>query len=611
METVLEKNKITIHKDDVTTTIRPTSETGILLTKTMTDIEEYGMPTNDELDQFGDQLWQAFEESKTNAKDDKSFKIAETSQKVVSSIQHAMEEKNYDEKLQEIVKKVKEQTPSTTEQVPELKKEFEEEGEKIISRLKEMMPLFTNLGKQILRDREFRDLIISLLDVIQCSYRRVEEGIEGGPSISEALREDIGDTERTKPEKTEKVIREKVRKAKKYMELTDEEREELQDKTAKALLKFRSHEDYHQLFDVMFKLYDDMVTIWSRVNEKPELRRSYEEGTSILRDIKVLIERSCNRSLDRWNDLIRELNKVRDDERYKKLRSDIEELILDRNHHYQNEEDIKDMYNDIKQQGDELNESYNNVLDDLFEETSDIINGITNDPVISTIRKELNNLIIQIFTDENGKPTVTAAASSLLKIKEMFFPIIKERIKNVSLPSIEVESSRYYYKIFNVNFNVIDILPEHIQIDNVSSVSIDMQTMKREGVFQFRLLLSPFTTDINNMRFVLKKKQGIKYNDHGELNIHLKDSSFQFSFRIQLEADRVDYISLDSVEVKLKGLKIKIVESRHDVLDKIATTVFLPVIRGKLQKLIEEKIYDAINSELCDRVNDALKNLDR
>jgi len=101
------KEKIVVKKGDVTMTIRPSTEEGELLTKTLYDIQETGLPSNQELDTFGDKIWELMEESKQHVPDHKSAKIVETTQQVVSDIRQAVDEKNYDEKLQEITKKLK------------------------------------------------------------------------------------------------------------------------------------------------------------------------------------------------------------------------------------------------------------------------------------------------------------------------------------------------------------------------------------------------------------------------------------------------------------------------------------------------------------------------
>jgi len=57
----------------------------------------------------------------------------------------------------------------------------------------------------------------------------------------------------------------------------------------------------------------------------------------------------------------------------------------------------------------------------------------------------------------------------------------------------------------------------------------------------------------------------------------------------------------------LKGLKIKIREAKHDILDKMAMSVFLPMIRSRLEKQLNQVLADKINGTLCDRINNQLK----
>jgi F0F1-type ATP synthase membrane subunit b/b' len=604
------KEKIVVKKGDVTMTIRPSTEEGELLTKTLYDIQETGLPSNQELDTFGDKIWELMEESKQHTTDHKSAKIVETTQKVVDDIKQAVDEKNYDEKLQEITKKLKDETvPETEKGVSTAVKDIEDEGEKIKKTLRETVPLLTDFTRKIMKDSEFRELLLTILDMTQNSYERAEH-MNTSPPPLEALKEDIKDTSQTTPENTKEAFKERIKNMRKYMYLADSEQDILISKFSQALMKLRQHREYGTLFENVFKLYDNMIEIWSKIQNEPEFKKAYKEN-SLMDDIKILIERTSNRPLSRFIELVHQLYDLREDENYLKLRNDIMEVIFDKNKKFEKEEDIKTIYRDIKHQLHELNEKYQDLFDELNWEIRQIIEGITNDPYINKIQSDLTTLFSEIFTDSMGKPTANAAADSLLKIKDIFFPLIKERLELVTLPVIDIESDRYFFRLSNFKLNIPSLIPDNLHIASESYVHVNVEKMKREGTLLFRMLLEPLNTDIENLRFIMSKKRGIKYNDYGTTDIHVRDASIQFNFRLRLEADNVDHVELQDVFVNLRGLKVRILESRHDVLDKIATTLFLPVLRSNLRKLIESRLHELINTEICDRINVGIKNIDK
>jgi hypothetical protein len=258
-----------------------------------------------------------------------------------------------------------------------------------------------------------------------------------------------------------------------------------------------------------------------------------------------------------------------------------------------------------------LNEKYSDIFDELFYETKEIVNGITNDKNIKKVGEDINALFKVIFTDSNGKPTAIAAAESFIKIKDLFFPILKGQIENFILPVIDIESENYFFRLSNFRLNMMSLLPEQIKIDTDSSVEIDTEEMKRSGHFNFKFTINSISSDIDHLNFFIRKKHGIKFTDYGTVNLNLREGSISFAFSLKLEADRVDHLELSSITCDVNGLNIDILQSKHDVLDTIATTVFLPVVRGRIKYLIETKLFEFINDEFCCRVNGGLKQLER
>jgi len=287
----------------------------------------------------------------------------------------------------------------------------------------------------------------------------------------------------------------------------------------------------------------------------------------------------------------------------------LEELLFDRDGRYQSKEGIKEKYYKIKEQLQDLNDSFDNVFDELSYETRRLINGISTDPLITKMRNDITALFKEIFTDISGKPSANVALDAAMKIKNVFFPVIQNKLEHVSLPIVEVESPKYFFKLEDFNLFLPQLIPDQIQIETDSSVKIDMDKMKRKGSLNFKITLHPINTKIEKLKFLLDKKTGIiKYYDYGIADIKLKDCGIVFYFTLKLEEYNLDSIELTKVDSDFKGMKIKIIDSRHDVLDKIITGIFRPTIRAKVKEAVDESLLDTINSGFCDQINYALKS---
>jgi len=592
---------IYIEKGDTVTTLRPKNQQQAMITQTLSDIQDKGLPTNDELDAFGEKLWEMLEKSKIGS-DKEVKKIVEQTQEVVSNIQTAVKEKNYDGVIQDIVRKLSENVNVNTTDV-----NMKEDAEKIGNTLKNCLQMIFDVSKSMINDPEFRDMLVTILDIVQSSYERAEFKT---PSISESIKSDIKNP-KSSGQNTSNAIRKRAKVLKSYMDLDEQERNEILNKASAALLRFKRHPEYEPLMRSMFQLYDEFVEAWSKVEQKPFLKTTYEDRASVLNDIKKLLERASGRSLNTWVNNFKELEKIKSNPKYIAARKDIETLLFDPNQKYQNENDIKELYEKIKKELKALNDDYNNVFDRITQETKLLLNSIGSDPTISKLGNSLNKLVTEVFTDESGKPTIEATTSSLAKIKDVFFPIIKQQFAYLMFPNIDIETNNYFLRIENFNLHLDHIIPDQIQIQSDSKINIDLDKMKRSGEFNFYLNLDNITTKIENLRFQLKKKTGlIKYNDSGLVHIYLDDSAIKFSFRINLEEDIVDSIEVTKVDVDLSNMKIKILESDHEWIDSIIATVFLPYLRSRLTSTLEGALYDLLNNGVCEMINYGLKKIE-
>jgi len=597
-----ERITVTNTKEGIKTTIIPTTQEAKLVTKAVSQISDTGIPTNKDLDELGDKIWEFLETSKQNAPDVKTERMVDQTQKVVGDFQQVIKEKNYDERLQEISTKLKE----TPKDLSGLSMEVRGDAEKIRGRLRAILPHLFSLSKAFIGDYQFRDLIVTLLDILQNSYERSQEGT---PEISETVKEDIMDTTQNEPNRTEDALKEKVENVKKYMNLTEQEKDELLDKFAQSLANLRRNRHYYDFVDNTLKLYDELVMIWERVQNNPELDNVYSESSSIMNDIRVVFERASNRSLDRWIGLVQDLSRAREDPEFVSARRDLEDLLFDREGKYQNKEQIKEKYRNIKEQLEGLNNEYNNVFDEISHESRQLINGITSDPTIAKLKSDFDVLFREIFTDVSGKPSTNVAGDAAMKIRNVFYPIIKEKLANVSLPIIEVDSEKYQFRVEDFYLKLADMLPDQLNIETDSSIQVDFDKMTRNGFVNLRVSLFPMSVDVKKIKFLLNKKTGIKYLDYGIADIKLRDCGIYFHFKITLESDKVDRVEMERVDSNFDGLTIKIIDSKHDVLDRIITTIFIPVLRAKVKSAVDESLMDTINNGLCNQINSALRSM--
>jgi len=113
---------------------------------------------------------------------------------------------------------------------------------------------------------------------------------------------------------------------------------------------------------------------------------------------------------------------IRNDEIFITLRKNFEDLLVDEENKFVTEKNIRQKVNEIRHQIEDLNGKYNGVIRDIGRESYEIIMGISKDPYLTKLGKDINTMFSQMFTDKEGSPSVTVILDSIVKLKDAFFP---------------------------------------------------------------------------------------------------------------------------------------------------------------------------------------------
>jgi len=177
----------------------------------------------------------------------------------------------------------------------------------------------------------------------------------------------------------------------------------------------------------------------------------------------------------------------------------------------------------------------------------------------------------------------------------------------LGFPTIEIDSPEAFFRVEGLTFKIADILPDQLNIQTDSNIKFDFEKQKRTGYLGLKVNVGPFKTKIEKVHFHVRKYTGIKYKDYGVIDIKVKNASLEIDLILKLEAETVDHIEVRGVHTSIDYLKIKVRESKHKILDRMATNLFIGAIKHKLCKTVDEKLYNALQHGMCDRINESLK----
>jgi len=251
----------------------------------------------------------------------------------------------------------------------------------------------------------------------------------------------------------------------------------------------------------------------------------------------------------------------------------------------------------------EINEKYGDVFNLAMTRVSEVFRGIMNDPVMQKFTNDWEKLVRDIFMDENGKVSYSAAIQSFQQLNKALIPLIRSRLDGIQLPNIEVESSKYDYTISNVMLSLNDLLPEEVHFESRTTLDI-VPGESNIGETSVKLRFHPLELHIETMEFYYKRKSMFKYSDYGTLSMTTEGGhvELEFNFRINNNMFLLEFLNADVV---MDNFSFEIINAKHKTLDKVFYTVLKPTIKAKLENTLAST-YEKIGKKICEEINNAV-----
>merc|ERR1711964_663398 len=231
--------------------------------------------------------------------------------------------------------------------------------------------------------------------------------------------------------------------------------------------------------------------------------------------------------------------------------------------------------------------------DRLLDEVKFLSSQFEEDPQNKAFGDAVQKLFLDLGQDENGKPTFKP---HLIKdLTDVIIPAIFENTRYVPIPRIEVSDPMIDAVVENLVIETDNLFPNTFEFgsDNYFRMGRKGVTSKKDN--KIMIAGSGIQMDLRDVAYYVRKKQGFpSVTDKGVMDIFLGGEGFSFKIaaRNAQPKDRTHFVVIDKVDVLIKNLNIKVKQSNHKLLFKIAKPLLLKVMRPVIQKVIEKQIRD-------------------
>ncbi|ETS73594.1 hypothetical protein PFICI_14540 [Pestalotiopsis fici W106-1] len=394
-------------------------------------------------------------------------------------------------------------------------------------------------------------------------------------------------------------------RAKQYLgnKVPEERRDQIIWRLKKMVLECQQHPDYQQAISTLLDLAEEYGghgrhLASGSTGTVQQTRSSLAQAEA---DLKTLIERFANGTSS--DDFFASLNAIYDDADkdpelknwFKSFDAYVRKCLQQEGFIMQNAS--TEEWNRLYDHGNYLlRNKYRGHTDRIVDEVKFLAGQFDEDPANRNFAASLQKLFNDLGNDANGKPTFKP---HLVKdLTDIILPAAFENIAYIPIPRIEYTDPQIDAVIENLVLESDNFMPNVLEIasDNYFRWGRKKITNKNKNTIDVKV--AGIQMDLRDVSYHVKRKQGFpSITDTGVANIFMGGDGFSFRMKLSTadKSDKQHFFKLESVNVDVKNLKIKLVKSNHKALFGLVKPAMLKVLRPVIQKVAEKQLKEQFN----------------
>ena len=320
----------------------------------------------------------------------------------------------------------------------------------------------------------------------------------------------------------------------------------------------------------------------------------------MLTNLKELLERFANSTS--FDDIIDAINQIyRDADKDPELKNffrDLNRYIRRclQEQGYVLEDQSTEEWNRLYDRGHFLlRERYRSHTDRIVDEFKFIGEQFDKDPENQAFAKSVDKLFKDLGNDQDGKPQFKP---HLVKdLTEVLIPAFFENVRYVPIPRIEYSDKMIDAVVENLVIEGDNLAPNVMEFGSDNYWRWGRKGVGNKNKNKVLLSVSGIQMDIRDVAYYVKKKEGFPgVTDKGVMDIFLGGSGL--SFKVAMEtadnSDRSHFFKINSVNVDIKNMDIKLKQSNHKLLFGLFKPILFKVMRPVIQKVVEKQVRQSV-----------------
>ncbi|TPX69412.1 hypothetical protein SpCBS45565_g02423 [Spizellomyces sp. 'palustris'] len=252
---------------------------------------------------------------------------------------------------------------------------------------------------------------------------------------------------------------------------------------------------------------------------------------------------------------------------------------------------------ELVERGRRALDKYNYHTQKISYESRNYAQALASNKTTQRMQSDANALVNDLFLDERGKPTFKP---ELLRDLAKCIPAIADKLAYLPIPRVEVDDGTYHLIFDNIILHST-ILPKYVHI--VTDTTVDATKKDPNEQFNNYILLeiSQIEASARDIAWLFNKHSGFwKAGDVGLADFDIKGDGLSIRVKIIPGAEtgraapnddvKGRFLHAAEVETTLHNLDLRLHDSHHDFLYKIAK----PILQSRAKKQIEQAVSDSL-----------------
>jgi len=230
----------------------------------------------------------------------------------------------------------------------------------------------------------------------------------------------------------------------------------------------------------------------------------------------------------------------------------------------------------------------------IFKEVSELIVRIQKDESLTKIGEDVDRMRKEVLLNSSGRMDLQTLRNAVPALKNVLIPTLTSAFSNIPIPPVSLANEKYEIHLTNLSLAAQDLIPEKIRIHFTNDIVFDFSPESRDlFISSLYVKLQDFNCFLHDMNFRYDRKKIPAITDVGIADVEASGTSIEIRWRMDMIGQKLCFY-VDDARCIMKELKATIKESRHNIINKLAVSMF----NGTIKRNIEETVENIIREKL-------------